>query len=197
MLDKSNYDLSSDDAGDSPDIRHPVETGVDDRNWNDYVEVLGALRPDLLVDEPDDNLIPPTETGIESVDDKNWNDYVRILETHSPDLLIEEPDNAAATAQDERQNLIRDDLFKKDLEGDDIILPEPDIVQNVKTEEFIPDIRPPAETSIERVDDKNWNDYVEVLEALTPDLLVEEPDNATTVMQGEPIADIKNIPKWV
>ena len=81
MLDKSNYDLSSDDAGDVPDIRHPVETGVDDRNWNDYVEVLGALRPDLLVDEPDDNLIPPTETGIESVDDKNWNDYVRILET--------------------------------------------------------------------------------------------------------------------
>ena len=75
--------------------------------------------------------------------------YVKILETHRPDLLVDEPDNT----QDDRQNLIRNNLFNKDL-GDDIILPEADI-DNVKTEDFIPDIRPPAETGIESVDDKN------------------------------------------
>ena len=70
MLDKSNYDISSDNDYVAPpflppeiaDLTPPIETGdqtIDDKNWDNYIKLLETHRPDLLVDEPDNNLIPP------------------------------------------------------------------------------------------------------------------------------------------
>ena len=107
-----------------------------------------------------------------------------------PDLLVDEPENAAA--QDDRQNVIQDDLFNKDI-GYDIIVPEQNI-DNVKTEEFISDIRPLVETGDQAVNDKNYDDYVKILGALRPDLLVDEPD-----ILPESVSSIKDIPypEWI
>ena len=104
MLDKSNYDISSDNDDvvppflltEIPGLTPPIETGnqtIDDKNWGDYIKLLETHRPDLLVDEPDNNQIPPIETGNQTINGKNWDEYVKILQTHRPDLLVEEPDN--------------------------------------------------------------------------------------------------------
>ena len=100
LLDKSNYNLSSDND--------------DDDDVNEEI-----IMPDIR---------PPIETGDQTTDDKNWNDYVKTLETFRHDLLVDEPDNnnnVTEQQQNDKQNLIRGDLFHKDIEGgDDIILPE-------------------------------------------------------------------------
>ena len=101
LLDKSNYNLSSN--GDDDYIKTEI---IDD-----------GVPPFVPEETPDINLIPPADSGDQATDDKNYSDFVKTLETHQPDLLVEEPD-------DDRQNLIREDLFNKNL-GDDIILPDP------------------------------------------------------------------------
>ena len=89
-------------------------------------------------------MIPPTETGFESVDDKNWDNCVNLLETHRPDLLVDEPDNAL----DNRQNLIQTDLFNKDLIGEDTKTEHDILNPTIKTEPKI-DIVPKDVPSID------------------------------------------------
>ena len=105
LLDKSNYDIASDD-----DIKTEI---IDNVVPPDPLFFLAGNEIFTPKTEPD--LIPSIETGIESVDDKNWNNYVKLLETQRPDLLVDEPDNT----QDDRQNLIQTDLCNKDLIGED------------------------------------------------------------------------------
>ena len=106
----------------------------------------------MLVAEPDNNLIPPTETGNQTIDNKNWGKHVKILETHRPNLTVDEPDNA----QDDRQNLIRDDLFNKDLVGKDIILPD----STIKIEpniNIVPKNEPSIDSTIKVTNENDGN----------------------------------------
>ena len=60
-------------------------------------------------------------------------------------------------------------------EIDDIVPPAVPLV-TPKTE-FIPDLTPPKKTGIKSVDDKNYEDYLKVLQIYRPDLFIDEEDN--------------------
>ena len=102
--------------------------------------------------------------------------------------------------KDDQQKLIQDDLSIPIPRGDikteiidDVVPPDPlffpteneifdDIVPPTvplvtpKTE-FIPDLTPPQKTCIKSVDDKNYEDYLKVLQIYRPDLFIDEEDN--------------------
>ena len=102
--------------------------------------------------------------------------------------------------KDDQQKLIQDDLSVPIPTGgiktefiDDVVPPDPlffpteneifdDIVPltvplvTPKTE-FIPDLTPPQKTGIKSVDDKNYEDYLKVLQIYRPDLFIDEEDN--------------------
>ena len=97
-------------------------------------------------------MTPPQNTGIKSIDDKNYEDYLKVLQIYRPDLFIDEENNnnyVIPTPKTETE-IIED------------VLP-PDIF-TPKTEEFLPDLMPPQKTGIKSVDDKNYEDYLKVLQ---------------------------------
>ena len=60
-------------------------------------------------------------------------------------------------------------------EIDNIVSPTVSFV-TAKTE-FIPDLNPPQKTGIKSVDDKNYEDYLNILDIYRPDLFIDEEDN--------------------
>ena len=107
-----------------PNLTPHQKTGVksvDDKNYEDYLKILQIYRPDLFIDEEDNNnntvipttkiedvappdiftpktefvpdSTPPQKTGIKSVDDKNYEDYLKAFQIYRPDLFIDEEDN--------------------------------------------------------------------------------------------------------
>ena len=102
--------------------------------------------------------------------------------------------------KDDQQKLIQDDLSVPIPTGgikteiiDEVVPPDPlffptenEIFDGIvpltvplvtpKTE-FIPDLTPPQKTCIKSVDDKNYEDYLKVLQIYRPDLFIDEEDN--------------------
>ena len=160
-------------------MNHPPKTGdqaVDNENYKNWLKVLEIYRPDLFIDETDnaqDIAVPNMKT-----------------EEFTPDMFIDKPD-------DDRQNLIRDDLFNKDL-GDDFILPHPTTIkietktESVTTEDFTPGLTCLPKTGDPAVDNENYENWLKVLEFYRPNLFIDDLDNLNE-------ATIKNTPslKWV
>ena len=115
-------------------------------------------------------LMPPQKTGIKSVDDKNYEDYLKVLQIYRPDLFIdEEGNNNYVMPTPKTETEIIDDVLPAD-----IFTP--------KTEEFIPDLTSPQKTGIKSVDDKNYEDYLKVLQIYRADLFIDEEDNNNYVI---------------
>ena len=115
-------------------------------------------------------LTPPQKTGIKSVDDKNYEDYLKVLQIYRPDLFIdEEGNNNYVMPTPKTETEIIDDVLPAD-----IFTP--------KTEEFIPDLTSPQKTGIKSVDDKNYEDYLKVLQIYRADLFIDEEDNNNYVI---------------
>ena len=117
--------------------------------------------------------------------------------------------------KDDQQKLIQDDLSIPIPTGDikaeiidDVVPPDPpffpteneifdDIVPPTvplvtpKTE-FIPDLTPPR-TGIKSVDDKNYEDYVKVLQIYKPDLFIDEEDNYVIPTPKTEIIEIEDV----
>ena len=111
------------------------------------------------------NLMPPQETGAKSVNDKNYEDYLKILQIYRPDLFIDEEDNI------NNNNYV---IPTPKIETIDDAVP-PDIF--IPKTEFVSDLAPPPKTGIKSVDDKNYENYLEVLQIYRPDLFIDEEDN--------------------
>ena len=109
--------------------------------------------------------MPHQKTGIKSVDDKNYEDYLKMLQIYRPDLFIDEEDN------NNNNNYV---IPTPKIEIIDDVVP-PDIF-TPKTE-FVSDLAPPQKTGIKSVDDKNYEDYLKVLQIYKPDLFIDEEDN--------------------
>ena len=117
--------------------------------------------------------------------------------------------------KDDQQKLIQDDLSIPIPTGgikaeiiDDVVPPDPlffpteneifdDIVPPTvplvtpKTE-FIPDLTPPR-TGIKSIDDKNYEDYVKVLQIYKPDLFIDEEDNYVIPTPKTEIIEIEDV----
>ena len=99
--------------------------------------------------------------------------------------------------KDDQQKLIQDDLsipipigdIKTEI-IDDVVLP-PDIF-TPKTE-FVPDLTPPQKTDIKIVDDKNYEDYLKVLQIYRPDLFIDEEDNYVIPIPKNEIIEIEDV----
>ena len=109
--------------------------------------------------------MPHQKTGIKSVDDQNYEDYLKMLQICRPDLFIDEEDN------NNNNNYV---IPTPKIEIIDDVVP-PDIF-TPKTE-FVSDLAPPQKTGIKSVDDKNYEDYLKVLQIYKPDLFIDEEDN--------------------
>ena len=111
------------------------------------------------------NLTPPQKTGVKNVDDKNYEDYLKILQIYRADLFIDEEDN------NNNSNYV---IPTPKIEIIDDVVP-PDIF-TPKTE-FVSDLTPSQKTGIKSVDDKNYEDYLKVLQIYRPNLFIDEEDN--------------------
>ena len=153
------------------DLSIPIPTG------DIKIEIIDdVVRPDPLffpteneIFETDDvipstvpNLMPrQKKAGVKSVDDKNYEDYLKILQIYRPDLFIDEEDN------NDNNSVIPTPKI------DDVVPPD---IFTPKTE-FAPDVTPPQKTGIKIVDDKNFEDYLKVLQIYRQDLFIDEEDN--------------------
>ena len=128
------------------------------------------------------NLTPPQKTGVKSVDDKNYEDYLKIIQIYRPDLFIDEEDN--------NNNNNNDVISTPIIEIVDDVVP-PDIF-TPKTE-FVPDLTPPQKTGIKSVNDKNYEDYLKVLQIYRPDLFIDEEDNYAIPTPKNEIIEIEDV----
>ena len=69
------------------------------------------------------------------------------------------------------------DIFTKPEEINDDIISELKNVKEKVKKEFVPDLTPPQKTGIKSVDDKNYEEYLELLQIHRPDLFVDEENN--------------------
>ena len=122
----------------------------------------------------------PQKTGIKSVDDKNYEDYLKILQICRPDLLIDEEDN----------NNNNNVTPTPKIEIIDDVVP-PDIF--TPNTEFVSDLTPPQKTSIKSVDDKNYEDYLKVLQIYRPDVFIDEEDNYLIPTPKTEIIEIEDV----
>ena len=84
--------------------------------------------------------------------------------------------------KDDQQKIIQDDLSNIPIPTGDMkteiiddVVPLPDIF-TPKTE-FVPDLTPPQKTAIKSANEKNYEDYLKILQIYRPDLFVDEEDN--------------------
>ena len=74
-------------------------------------------------------------------------------------------------------------------EIDDVVPPD---IFTSKTE-FAPDLTPPQKTGIKSVDDKNYEDYLKVLQIYRPDLFIDEEENYAIPTQKNEIIEIEDV----
>ena len=120
--------------------------------------------------------------------------------------------------KDDQQKLIQDDLSITIPTGDiktetidDVVAPDPlsfpteneifeidDVIPSTvplvtpKTE-FIPNLMPSQKTSNKSVDDKNYEDYLKVLQIYRPDLFIDEEDNYVISTPKSEIIEIEDV----
>ena len=134
------------------------------------------------------NLTPPQKTGVKSVYDKNYEDYLKILQIYRPDLFIDEEDNNNNNSNNNNNNYVI--LAPKIEIIDDVVSPD---IFTPKTE-FVSDLTPPQKTGIKSVDDKNYEDYLKVLQICRPDLFIDEDDNYNIPTPKNEIIEIVVLP---
>ena len=136
------------------------------------------------------------ETDVPQIDTKINNIFIDHNELFDKDELTDENkafiktllDNAnykdiLDDIKDDQQKLIQDDLsipipisdIKTEIIDDSVVQPPPDNF-TPKTE-FVPELTPPQKTGIKSVDNKNYEDYLKVLQIYRPDLFIDEEDN--------------------
>ena len=159
LLDKLNYKDILDDIKDDQqkliqdNLSIPIPTGdIKTEIIDDVVQPDQLLFPtENEIFEIDD--VIPQKPGIKSVDEKNYEDYLKILQIYRPDLFIDENDN-----KNNNNNYV---IPTPKIEIiDDVVLPD---IFTPKTE-FVCDLTPPQKTGIKSVDDKNYEDYLKVLQ---------------------------------
>ena len=82
-------------------------------------------------------------------------------------------------------------FFQQKMEVDDVI-PSTVPLVTPKTE-FIPNLMPPQKTGSKSVDDKNYEDYLKVLQIYRPDLLIDEEDNYVISTPKTEIIEIEDV----
>ena len=130
------------------------------------------------------NLTPPQKAGVKSVNDKNYEDYLKILQIYRPHLFIDEQDNNVNNNND---NYV---IPTPKIEIIDDVVP-PDIF-TPKTE-FVSDLTRPQKTGIKSVDDKNYEDYLKVLQIYRPDLFIDEVGNYIMPTSKTEIIEIEDV----
>ena len=130
------------------------------------------------------NLTPPQKAGVKSVNDKNYEDYLKILQIYRPHLFIDEQDNNINNNND---NYV---ISTPKIEIIDDVVP-PDIF-TPKTE-FVFDLTRPQKTGIKSVDDKNYEDYLKVLQIYRPDLFIDEVGNYIMPTSKTEIIEIEDV----
>ena len=209
-LDKANYKNILDDIKDDQqkliqdDLSIPIPTGdikteiIDDvvppvllffPTENEIFEIddiIPSTAP-LLTSKTEfiPNLTPPQKTGNKSVDDKNYEDYLKILQIYRPDLFIDEEDNN--NYNNNNNNYV---ILTPKIEIIDDVVP-PDIF--TPKAEFVPDLTPPQKTGVKSVDDKNYEDYLKVLQIYRPDLFIDEEDNYVISTPKTEIIEIEDV----
>ena len=129
------------------------------------------------------SLTPPQKTGVKSVDDKNYEYYLKILQIYRPDLFIDEEDNN----NNNNNNYV---IPAPKIESIDDVVP-PDIF--TPKIEFVSDLTPSQKTGIKLVDDKNYEDYLKVLQIYRPDLFIDEEDNYVIPTPKNEINEIEDV----
>ena len=130
------------------------------------------------------NLTPPQKAGVKSVNDKNYEDYLKILQIYRPHLFIDEQDNNINNNND---NYVIPTLKIEII--DDVVPPD---IFTPKTE-FVSDLTRPQKTGIKSVDDKNYEDYLKVLQIYRPDLLIDEVGNYIMPTSKTEIIEIEDV----
>ena len=195
LLDKANYKDIFDDIKDDQqkliqdDLSIPIPTTGDIKTEIIY-DVVPLNDPneifeiDNAIPSTVPNLMPPQKTGVKSVDDKNYKDYLKILQIYTPDLFIDEEDNSNLNNSN---NYV---IPTPKIEIIDDVVP-PDIF-TPKTE-FLSDLTRPQKTGIKRVDDKNYEDYLKVLQMYIPDLFIDEEGNYVIPTSKTEIIEIEDV----
>ena len=129
------------------------------------------------------NLTPHQKIGVKSADNKNYEDYLKILQIYRPDLFIDEEDNNT----NNNNNYV---ILTPKIEIIDDVVP-PDIF-TPKTE-FVSDLTPPQKTGIKSVDDKNYKDYLKVLQIYRSDLFIDEEDNYVIPTPKNEVIEIEDV----
>ena len=189
ILDKANYKDILDDIKDDKQklIQDDLKTEIID----------DVVSPDPLffpteneIFEIDDviastvpNLTPPQKTGVKSVNDKNYEDYLKILQIYRPDLFIDEEDNNSNNNNNYAIPTPKIEII------DDVVPPD---ILTPKTE-FVSDLTPPQKAGIKSVDDKNYKDYLKVLQIYRPDLFIDEKDNYVIPTPKNEIIEIEDV----
>ena len=197
LLDKANYKDILDDIKDDQqkliqdDLSVPIPTGdIKTETIGDVIppenEIFDDIVPPVTPKTkliPD--LMPPQKTGIKSVDDKSYEDYLKVLHIYRPELFIGEEDNHVIATPPL--------FFPTENEIFNGIVP-PRVPLVTAKAEFIPDLMPPQNTGIKSVDDKNYEDYLKVLQIYRPDLFIDEevkyviPTPKTEIIEIEDVA---------
>ena len=198
ILDKANYKDILDDIKDDKqkliqdDLNILIPTG------DIKTEIIDdVVSPDPLffpteneIFEIDDviastmpNLTPPQKTGVKSVNDKNYEDYLKILQIYRPDLFIDEEDNNSNNNNNYAIPTPKIEII------DDVVPPD---ILTPKTE-FVSDLTPPQKAGIKSVDDKNYKDYLKVLQIYRPDLFIDEKDNYVIPKPKNEIIEIEDV----
>ena len=124
----------------------------------------------------------PQKTGVKSVDDKNYEDYLKMLQLYRrPDLFIDEEDN------NNNNNYVTPTPKIEII--DDVVPPD---IFTPKTK-FVSDLTPPQKTGIKSVDDKNYEDYLKVLQIYRPNLFIDEEDNYVIPTPKTEIIEIEDV----
>ena len=76
----------------------------------------------------------------------------------------------------EKKPSLQDIFIKPEEMNDDIISELKDVKEKVK-KVFVSDLTPPQKTGIKSVDDKNYEEYLELLQIYRPELFVDKEDN--------------------
>ena len=125
--------------------------------------------------------MPLQKTGVKSANDKNYEDYLKILQIYRPGLFIDEEENNNVIPTPKIEII------------DDSVVPPPTDIFTAKAE-FVTDLTLPQKTGIKSIDDKNYEDYLKILQIYRPDLFIDEENNCviptpkTEIIETEDVA---------
>ena len=169
-----------------------------DNGWlNEFLAGIDTTKQTLQ--ELNDQAIAAVlseETDVPQIDTKIDNIFIDDNELFDKDELTDESKAIVKTLldkanykdilddiKDDQQKLIQDDLsmpipisdIETEIIDDSVVQPPPD--NFIPKTEFVRDLTPSQKTAIKSVDDKNYEDYLKVLQIYRPDLFIDEEDN--------------------